>query len=215
MKTRDNGWIVGLLLLGAPWTPAEATVLDSFSEGEFHLESGGQQLARSDISSPLVSTRRVQAYGIGPWSVDLASGSGVLICNVTDTGPPPGQHGFFGIDFYYAAAGNPWSLSGYDAIVIDFLEVTGMARLHVRLNPSDPVQITPVAVVSAGELSYPIANTGATSLDEIAGMQVFLIPESDTFSFSLNEIAAVPEPSIVVLLLGLPVCLVGRRNGNC
>ena len=201
MKTRGNRWIAVLLLLAGVRIPSQATVLDSFSEGEFHLESGGQQLARSDISSPLVSRRRVQASGIGPWSVDLVSGSGVLNCDVADTGPPQGQHGFFGIDFYYTAAGNPWSLSGYDAIIFDFLEVTGMARLHVRLHPSDPVQIIPVAVVSAGELFYPIANTGTTNLDEIAGMQVFLIPESDTFSFSLNEIVAVPEPSIAVLLL--------------
>ena len=216
MKTRDNGWTVGLLLLAAPWTPAEATVLDSFSEGEFHLESGGQQLARSDISSPLVSTRGVEAYGIGPWSIDLVSGGGVLNCDVEDTGPPPGERGFFRMKLSYTRPGDPWSLRAYDAVVLDFLEVTGMAHLYMEIYPSSPShELVWVPVTSAGEVSYSVSDMRAEDLDDVRNMTVGIVPVSDTFSFSLNEISAVPEPSVGALLFASAAYLLGSRRRNC
>ena len=201
---------IAIVAPGAQRSLAASAMLDSFSEGTFLLQSGGDDYHEIGISSPLMlDTRRVYSGGNGTWSVILASGTGVLNYDVDEVL----STARFGLTLRYTrgTSGQRWSLLGYDALVFDFTSVTGEGLLEIQVWDQDIDQMVRRSVTTPGQLVYPLEDLAANSLGSLDGMSISFTPVTDTFSFSLNEIIVVPEPSISVMLLSLGGLIAGRR----
>ena len=85
--------------------------------------------------------------------------------------------------------------------MFDFTSVTGTALLDVQVNNQNVDAMIPVTFDSSGQLLYPLSNIAANDLSSISDISFKVTPQSDTFSFSLNEVSVVPEPSTLVLFL--------------
>ena len=194
-----------------PRAYAATLILDSFSQGDFLLQNGGISSNDTTITSPLMDTRIVDGFGVGTWSVSLASSSGSLNYSVTEILSGQGTTRF-GMNFRYERAG-AIDLLGYSAFSLDFTNVTGTALLEVFVNNQNAGAMIPVTLDSSGQLVYPFANLAANDLSAIADISFRVIPQSDTFSFALNEVAVVPEPSALILcLFGAAGVFWRRRN---
>ena len=79
--------------------------------------------------------------------------------------------------------------------------MTGTALLEVQVNNQNVDAMIPVTFDSSGHLLYPFSNIAAYDLSSISDISFRVIPQSDTFSFSLNEVSVVPEPGTLVLFL--------------
>jgi hypothetical protein len=201
--------VITLFVSGARCAFGVSVVLDSFSEGTFYLESGGDETHETGILSPLLlDTRSTYAKGNGKWSVILASGTGVIDYNV-DTVLSAIRFGLV-LD-YTRASGGHWSLLGYDALVFEFTDVTGEGLLEIFVNDQDSGAMVRRSVTTPGLLVYPLEDLAASNLGSISGMSISFTPQTDTFSMSLNQITVVPEPSLPLLLLTVAVLIGGRR----
>jgi hypothetical protein len=202
--------LLALLAASAQCAFGASVIFDSFSEGGFHLQNGGDNTHQTSISSPLLlDTRSVYSSGNGTWSVILAPGSGVLDYNVGEVLSTTR----FGLtlDYTRGTYGQGWSLLGYDALVFDFTSVTGEGLLAIFVNDQNADEMVRRSVTTPGQLIYPLEDLAASNLGSISGMSISFTPQTDAFSFSLNEIAAVPEPSVSVMLLALAALIAGRR----
>jgi hypothetical protein len=176
--------------------------LDSFSEGDFLLQNGGDDFWDSDdtrINSPFTERRRVYGGGLGTWSISLEPSSGMLDYSVTEILAGQGTSRF-GMTIRYSGTGTVGFLE-YDAFQFDFTSVTGTALLQVEVNNQNFDEMIPVTIDSSGELLYPFSNIAANDVSSISDIFFRVTPQSDTFSFSLNEVSVVPEPSALVLFL--------------
>jgi len=190
---------------------AVSVIFDSFSEGSFHLQNGGDDFHHSGVFSPLLlDTRRVYSGGNGTWSVTLASGTGVLEYNVDEIL----STARFGLSLRYTrgTSGQGWSLLGYDALVFDFTNVTGEGMLDISVPNQNFDEMVRRSVTTPGQLIYPLEDLAANNLGSISDMAIRFTPITDSFSFSLNEITVVPEPSVSGMLVPLAALLVGRRT---
>ncbi len=198
MKTLFFSLVAFFALVGSNTHAIAASLtLDSFSEGDFLLQKGGDDFVDTMINSPLIDRRRVYGSSLGTWSVSLSPSSGSLNYSITDI--PSGQSARLGMSIRYS--GNTVDLLGYDAFLFDFTSVTGTALLDVQLNNQNVDAMIPVTFDSSGQLFYPLSNIAANDLSSISDIIFRVIPQSDTFSFSLNEVSVVPEPSALVLFL--------------
>jgi len=203
--------LVALLAASAQCAFGASVIFDSFSEGSFHLQNGGDNTHQTGISSPLLlDTRSVYSGGNGTWSVILAPGSGVLDYNVDEVLSTTR----FGLtlDYTRGTYGQEWSLLGYDALVFDFTNVVGEGLLAIFVNDQNVDEMVRVPVNSAGQLVYPLEDLAASSLDSISGMSISFTPQTETFSMSLNEITVVPEPSVSVMLFLFAAVVAAKRG---
>lgn len=203
MRTLFFSFVAFFALVGSDTRGFSASLtLDSFSEGDFLLQNGGDDFVDFDetmITSPLMDNRNVSGWGIGTWNVSLAPSSGVLDYSVTDIIAGQGTSRF-GMSIRYSGTGTVGFL-GYDAFRFDFTSVTGAALLQVYVNNQNGGAMIPLTLDSSGPLLYPFSNIAANDLSSISDIIFRVIPQSDTFSFSLNEVSVVPEPSALFLFL--------------
>lgn len=212
MKSILSVFLVAVAIVGShPRASAATLILDSFSQGDFFLQSGGPNFNDTAITSPLMDSRIVDGFGVGTWSVSLASSSGSLIYSVTEILSGQGTTRF-GMNFRYERTGAV-DLLGYSAFGLDFTDVTGTGLLEVFVNNQNAGAMIPVTLDSSGQLFYPFANLAANDLSTITDISFRVIPQSNTFSFALNEVSVVPEPSTLVLcLLGAAGVFWRRRH---
>lgn len=203
--------VVFALAGGHPRACAATLILDSFSQGDFILQSGGANSNDTTITSPLMDSRIVDGFGVGTWSVSLASGSGSLNYSVTEILEGQGTTRF-GMNFRYERTGAD-DLLGYSAFSLDFTNVSGTALLEVFVKNQNAGAMIPVTLDSSGQLIYSFANLAANDLSAITDISFRVIPQSDTFSFALNEVSVVPEPSTLILcMFGAAGAFWRRRN---
>ncbi|MEM9283971.1 MAG: PEP-CTERM sorting domain-containing protein [Verrucomicrobiota bacterium] len=212
MRTLFILFMVVIALAGTLTRAYSATlILDSFSEGDFLLQDGGDESDEIAISSPVVDSREVLGFGQGTWSIAMVAGNGSLDYFVTEILGTPGSPRF-GMIFQYESMPSA-SLLGFDAFSFDFTGVTGTALLEIFVNNQNAAAMMPVTLDSSGQLVYPFANLAANDLSAISNISFRVIPQSDTFSFSLNEVSIVPEPSAFIFLLLGGAGVFRRRRG--
>jgi hypothetical protein len=202
---RTCSTVTAFLLTGFAVCEATPIPVDSFSEGEFYFEGEISARVQESISSPLVDSRIMSAVGLGTWSVRLVPGSGFLAYEATEY-VPSGRG--FSVALHYTRSGSLWSIEEYDAIELDFVSVTGSGLLQISVSTSDMDNVVEVPVTSPGILRYPVSYLAASSLNDITAMDIRLSPDGGNFSFHLNQIGVVPEPSSC-LLLGASFLLLG------
>jgi len=201
---------VVLFVAGVQSSFGASVMLDSFSEGSFLLQGDGTRTNETSIVSPFVTTRTTDAWGNCTWSVTLPPDSGVLTYVVAEILAGQGGTRFaMGIEYINTSGG--WSFLGYDALVFDFTSVTGEGLLEIFVSDQDFGAMVRRSVAAPGLLVYPLEDLAASDLGALSRMSVRVIPQSETFSFSLNEITVVPEPSILMMLLSVAFVFCGRR----
>ena len=188
-------------------------VIDSFSDGTIAIGSGGSYLSPEvPIASDVVTTRGLYVAGSidnWDWRADL--------------NPPPGSF-FFNADRLQTGgrvlrlslnydSTSSFSLSGYRAFELDLRAVTGKGLMEIIIASSDASQRIQVSIDSPGTVSYPFENLAASSLESLNRLSVHFFPEADDFSFTLDEIRVVPEPSgSLMVVLGIILGVSRRRR---
>jgi hypothetical protein len=202
--------LAGLLAPLSPVCKAASIVIDSFDEGAFSLAEDGTRTNISSIAGTIVDTRRVEGLGLGDWSAVLTLGSGFIEYDVQEI-IPAGRP--FGLFLSYTRNASSFSLLGFDAFLLDFSAVSGNGMLEIYLDSSETNSVVKVPITSAGVLEYSFDNLAAGSLENIDRMTISISPDSSPFSFRLNEVSVVPEPSALILTLFGVAGVFRRRRG--
>jgi len=200
--------ILGIIgLLGSICTGA-TIIVDSFDEGAFSLNHNGTTTNQTGIAETILNTRRVDGSGLGQWSATMVLGSGFIEYEALEIIPATRPFALF---ITYSNSNGLFSLSSFNSFRLDFGEVSGSAMLAIFLSSSDVNSLVEIPLSASGVAEYSFANMAASSLDNLSGLTIRISPDSSPFSFSLNEVALVPEPSTLVLAM-LGVFTVIRRK---
>ena len=200
---------------------ASTVVIDSFTEGSFALSfPSGPSGDASSISGPIgdqrsagISNRNLVSGTTISSTLDTSSG-GSLSFNADGTntfGVP------LSLNLRYTDGG-PFSLLGQSEFVLDFSSLTGTGSLIVELGRSNTPGPSTLRVDlnSAGEVVVPFSQWNIESgetISDFSALHFTFEAVSEQFSFTLNEINAVPEPSGVLLLsLGGLVSVTRRKR---
>ena len=188
---------------------AAGTLIDSFSEGTFSLSAAGIRTDQSPINGAIVNYRHVTGSGLGDWRALLVPGSGYLDYDVQGI-VPAGRP--FGLDLRYTSGGGGFNLADYNALLLDFAGVSGSGRLKVTLDfLLDPSAVVEVPLTSAGALEVSFDTMGMTSVMAV-GLRISVVPDSVPFSFRLNDVSVVPEPSALGLMLAAGLHVLRRKR---
>ena len=196
-------------------------VVDTFAIGSHSLSSSSGNWAHADIvDSALGSTRGTRIYGqyVGDGSYINSSVDGVF-------GSLTGS--FFGssLDAAFPLAlyvdyfgGGPFSVSGASGFEVDFPLVQGsgflLIELGIKSNPFGPDKVR-IPVNQPGTIFVPIesVNIGAPwTAESFLSSRFVFEAKSAEFSFILDEIRIVPEPTTGILLLTAGIWYLSRRK---
>lgn len=197
------------------------TVLDSFTEGPFSISISGSTSASDSITSPFGETRSAgvtsrQAMAGGTVTSTLDDSLGTLAFNVDAL---PSGSGAIDLRLSYTGGG-PYSLLGFSALEFDFSAVTGTGSLLVALDYAEAVyglSLFRVPLNSTGTTVFDVSDItlgSGASLGDFDSMQIIFEADTEQFAFTLNEIRAVPEPSVTLLTLSLFLTTLLRRRRN-
>ena len=108
---------------------------------------------------------------------------------------------------------------GFDSFQLDFLDLSGLGELVIRINDDGSQGLLPtnarIALDSAGTLTVPISQAaGFETRGETLQFDFVFLNVTPEFSFTLDEIRMVPEPSICVLASLALAGLYRRRRGG-
>jgi hypothetical protein len=202
-------------------TRAAVTVLDSFTEGPFAISISGLTSSSASITSPFAETRGVgvisrQAMAGGTVTSTLDDSLGTLSFNVDALPSGPGA-----IDLRFGySGGGPYSLLGFSALEFDFSAVAGTGSLLVALDYTEAVfgpTLFRMPVNSAGTTVFDVSGItlgSGASLADFDSMQIVIEANTEQFALTLNEIRAVPEPTILTLTLPFLLTALLRRRRN-
>lgn len=186
---------------------AAVLVLDSFTEDDFALSLAGEISAVSEITSPLGSLRvsrisRREAVLGTVLSSTLLSSLGNLSFFAEG-----GSNSFIPLNLQISYRnGGPFSIMGYDHFEFEFSQIQGQGNLIIELgNPSDIYGPTAhrLSLSSSGIVSVPFdqLNFGSGgSIGSFSSLNIRFEAVSPEFSFTLEEIRLVPEPSALLLV---------------
>lgn len=182
-------------------------VLDSFTEDDFALSLEGNSSAVSEITSPLgslrvsrISTREAVAGTILTSTLSSFAGN---LSFLADGGSNSSI--LLNLQISYRSGG-PFSIAGYDIFQFDFSQLQGQGNLIVELgNQSGFYGPTAqrISLSSSGIVSVPFdqLNFGSGgSVGSFSSLHVRFEAVSPEFSFTLEEIRLVPEPSALLLV---------------
>lgn len=209
-------------------SPADIIVQDSFDVGDLVVDIGGPSaetvtvppLAIGIVRGLRLSTRIASAGAVMSSVVDTESGTLSLDIQglSTSTAMTP-----LHLDLSYRpqTGTDPlptYSLAGYSGLGFDFTDVQGNGALIVELgsqSASYGPQAHRIPIITPGEVLVPneLMNFGTGgSIDSFNSMHVRFEAVTEQFSFTLNEIRLVPEPSTFVLMLVGALGMLARRR---
>jgi hypothetical protein len=220
----------GVLRAGAVWivstslAASAVTVIDSFDSGSLFLSLGGVSGKALAIATPFgtsrsarLDTRRAPAGAVMA-ATFAPSGGGSLSFFADRTGSPEGV-GLMRMNTSYSGGGI-YRFSGFSALELEFADVIGSGFVIVEVGTGrDPGPMSHrLAVDAAGVLRVPLEQVnedGFWSVESFHALHFTFESDSDVFSFTLNEIRAVPEPSAALFaLVGVGALMRRRRAGN-
>jgi hypothetical protein len=111
-------------------------------------------------------------------------------------------------------------LLGYDAFEFDFTSLEGTGFLVVELGSPSAVygpEANRVAIDTAGVVTLPFSQLNFANNGTLGSFDVITFTfeaESQEFSMTVNEIRAVPEPSVLALATSFLVTILLRRRRN-
>jgi hypothetical protein len=181
---------LGLFLLSANRSHASTVLIDSFVEGSFRLDGPPADSPISNyspIESPLAGSRGVVIRGGGAWSSILNTSSGTMSYDVRNSlAEPVGQSLFL---TYYAKSGQKIDLLGQNGFLLKFSSLTGEGDLGITVNGN----LSLMRLTGPGEVLWNYSNIPIDlHLNQI---NISFTARTEDFSFILDEIAVVPEPT--------------------
>lgn len=207
---------VGILLSASA---SAAVVVDSFTEDSFTLDTENSavdanvDLAFAERRVSQINTEFAQSGTTMNSTLDAGSGSLSFSVDGTTTNqnrPLRLQLGYF--------QGGPYDISGYNAYEFDFQNISGTGFLIVELALAASDYSRPtirVTLDSSGTVTVPFDSVNVESpisLDSFPATHITFEAESEQFSFVLDEVRVVPEPSSMLLLgIGISGLLTRRR----
>jgi hypothetical protein len=200
---------------------AVVTVVDSFDQGPFNLtlqnysESNNVNLPLGLERYSTIGARRAALGTILSSSLDTTTGQVSFLVSGPSSFPNPWS--FLDLRMSYSQGG-PHSIAGYAGFVFDFSQMIGAGALIVELGSGSAIYGATthrLPLTGAGETFYSFddLNFGpGGSVDSFHVIHFIFEAHSEQFSFTLDEIRLVPEPSVA--LLGLSGCALFLRRSR-
>ena len=214
-----------LLVLLHVCSASGSLVLDSFTEGDHVLSLDGVSKIASSVTGPIGSARlsnlseRLASPGTTMTST-LSTTNGTLDLDIHGTSIDSRPLDL-SLDYY---GGGPFTLLGYSLLEVDVSALAGTGFLIVEVGSASDTygpEAIRVSLSGPGTVDVPFdeLNYGADgSIESFYSIHFTFEAASEDFSFVLDEIRAVPEPtSLACLLLGAVALLAHRRaqRGAC
>jgi hypothetical protein len=197
-----------------------ATVLlDSFDTGDFRVAAGSpdfDNVSSSPINSPFAESRSValrdRRQVLETFTGSVASGSLQV-----DMFSNQGQLEFFPVFFLKYVGENPTTLLSNQAFSFNFSEVTGNGTIYIQLDTQLTVgsEDILVPISEAGRVIVPVDSFGIapnSSLSSFQSINIDFEGRTPEFSFTLDEINVIPEPSTALLCFLAVNCLWRRKR---
>lgn len=201
--------------------PAAIVVVDSFDQGGFSLALfPAFEYAYENVNLPLADSRNSTIPGrlAAPGSVMTSTLNPVTgQLSFLATGSSNSANAPLGLCVIYSKDG-PYNLLGYTGFVFDFSVMSGAGTLLVELGSGSAIygpSARRITLNGPGEVFYSFAdlNFGSgDSVDFFFAMHFAFEARSPEFSFTLDEIRLVPEPSGALLTLAAGAGLLARRR---
>lgn len=198
---------------------AASLIVDSFEQGELERQFPNLNFVEEDVSLPLGNIRRVSYSGnesqISGAQFGISPQFEKLHFYISGTSS---QNYYFPLTLSLAYRDqNLHSIAAYSAFILGFSQITGLGDLYIELGSTDtPSVLVRLPLNAAGEYHYPVsdvyANPGHT-LEAFSVLRFGFEARSPEFSFTLEEIRLVPEPSATfsAALAGMLLTLRRRR----
>jgi hypothetical protein len=208
--------LLPLVVAGMLWClclPAhsESTIFDAFDAGEFNLAHNGTLFDVENGQFPFVNRRRVTGNGNPEWRASLDASIGILRYEV-EPRVPPNELTHLVLD-YRNANSALFNIADYEAFELQIPELTGSGYLRVTVNGMLTTNSLPELITQPGVLYYPFANMVQHAYENpVISVQFYFFALNGDFSVGVDQIAVVPEPTSVFLLMSATVMFAMRRS---
>lgn len=130
-------------------------------------------------------------------------------------GTPRFLNGPLALQLVYAAGG-PYNIAGCASFILGFSRLSGVGSLYVEVGSSDGITGEyRVDLTGPGDVNYSVGNVKPNSIHSVESFNILRFvfeARSTEFSFTLDEIRLVPEPSGAVLALTAGAGLLALRR---
>jgi len=211
-------YVLGLVL--CPTCYSAVSMVDTFDQGGFSMSyPDNSNPSNESVSLPLAQ-RRIADLNPPPFGSSvttmtstLSSSTGKFTLMINGTSSLP--HVPLNLDLIYAGGG-PYNISGCTDFILGFSELSGVGSLYVELGASSEIAgIHRVDLTGPGDVFFPVTDVrinGGLGLDSFNVLRFIFEARSTEFSFTLDEIRLVPEPSAALLAVAAGAGLLARRR---
>jgi len=130
-------------------------------------------------------------------------------------GTPVSQDFPLAIQLIYSSGG-PYDITSYSGFILGFSQLSGMGNLYMEVGSSDgTVGEHRLRLTGPGDVFYSVADIKPNSIHTVDSFNILRFifeAQSPQFSFTLDEIRLVPEPSKTGLVLCAGGLLLSRRS---
>ncbi len=197
---------------------AAVSIVDNFDQGGFFITPASGTFQES-VDLPLGSRRGAQLSTSGLWpdavmSSSLNPGTGKLSFYSSGTST------FFPLSLTLVYGGPTLhDIAGCTEFILGFSELSGVGTLYIELGASNGVEgVVRVNLTGPGDVQYYVSDVyagAAHTLDSFNVLHFRFESRSPQFSFTLDEIRLVPEPSgaLLTVAVGAGFLALRRRRG--
>jgi hypothetical protein len=192
-------------------------MVDPFDQGGFSI-SYPSNPSDETVNLPLAQ-RRVANLGAlfttpgatMTSTLDSATGTFRFVVNGNTASNAP-----LAIELIYSGGG-PYNISSCTSFILGFSEMSGVGSLYVEVGSSDGLTGEHrVDLTGQGDVNFSVPNVKPNNIHSVDSFDILRFvfeARSTDFSFTLNEIRLVPEPSGTLLLAaGFGLFAQRRRN---
>ena len=201
---------------------AAVSMVDTFNQGGFSISRPCNPNPISEAVNLPLAQQRGAAFRVLSTPPDTAmtstlnSASGSLTFIVTGTtqfptAPPSLQLVYSG--------GGPYNITGCTEFILGFSQLSGVGSLYIEAGSSDgSTGEHRVDLTGPGDIYYSVINVKPNSIHSVDSFNILRFvfeSRSPEFSFTLDEIRLVPEPSgaLLTLAVGAGFLALRRRRG--
>jgi hypothetical protein len=193
-----------------PAASAATVVIDSFTEGAFSISDSDNRAVSKLLLFGPANHRRVSVQGVNDWTSSVSTTAGELNYTVALRGSPapfPQER----LHLTYSRDSGFFELLGADAFAFNIVSIRGDGDIVFDTGSGNyPL----LCINTVGEAIYPLSWTPWLAESEVGTFTFQIIARSSNFSVTFDQIAFVPEPSAVAVLLGSSVFLLRRRRAE-
>jgi len=208
-------YVLGLVLTST--CHSAVSIVDTFDQGGLTISCCNSY--NEAVNLPLAQVRGTGFYDppfgstVTAMTSTLNSSTGKFTVMINGTSSLPSIPLSFELIYF---GGGPYSIAGCTDFILGFSQLAGVGSLYVELGPSsETAGIHRVDLTGPGDVFYPVADVrinGGFTLDSFNVLRFIFEARSTEFSFTLDEIRLVPEPSGALLALVAGAGLLARRR---